>query len=216
MTLEPERARRRLREARLYLLLTRRLCRLDPLTVLEAALDGGVDLVQVRETEFRDRELLEWVHDVKERCAPFRVPVIVNDRADIAILAGAEGVHVGQEDLPPRAVRELVGSGMLVGQSTHDFVQLTEAAAGPVDYVGVGPVFTSNTKAVEGHGSGWLRDILPHAMETTFAIGGIGPDNLEEVLAAGFKRIALCAAICGAEDPGAVARQMRSALAQVD
>lgn len=212
MTLSPEIARERLLDARIYLLMTRSLCRLDPLVVLDEALTAGVDVVQVREPGCGDRELLEWVHDVRERCARHRAPVIVNDRVDVAILAGAEGVHVGQGDLPPRAVRELVGDDPIIGLSTHDLEQVKEAATEPIDYIGVGPVFDTTTKDTPGLGADWLRDVLPHAAVPAFGIGGMGTDTVADAIDAGLRRIAASAAVCGAEEPGAVIHSLRESL----
>ncbi|MAG54719.1 MAG: thiamine phosphate synthase [Planctomycetes bacterium] len=213
MPLDPDLARTRLEEARIYVLLTRQLCRLDPLLVLEECLDAGADLVQVRELQLPDRELLEWVHDVRERCAKHRVPVIVNDRADIALLAGADGVHVGQTDLPPRAVRELFGKDLLVGLSIHGHHQIRESADEPVDYIGIGPVFDTETKGVEGHGAAWLKELLPEATLPAFGVGGIDLETVDDAVAAGLDRIAVSSAICGAESPRSVIDALREALA---
>jgi thiamine-phosphate pyrophosphorylase len=212
MTLSPEVARERLLDARVYLLMTRSLCRLDPLVVLDEALTAGADVVQVREPGCGDRELLEWVHDVRERCARHRVPVIVNDRIDVAILAGADGVHVGQGDLPPRAVRELAGEAPILGLSTHDLEQVKESATEPVDYIGVGPVFDTPTKDTPGLGADWLRDVLPHAVVPAFGIGGMGTATVTDAIDAGLRRIATSSAVCGAEEPGAVIHALRESL----
>ena len=212
MSSASERARERLHEARVYFLLTRRLCQVHPLVVLDEVLEAGVDLVQVREPQTDDRDLLEWVHDVRERCARYRVPVIVNDRVDIAVLAGADGVHVGQADLPPRAIREIGGAELIVGVSTHNRHQLAQAHDEPVDYVGVGPVFDSRTKATKGHGSDWLGELLAQARHPAFAIGGISTDTVEEAVAAGMQRAAVSSAICGAERPADVVHALREAL----
>jgi len=212
MVLSPEVARGQILDARIYLLLTRGLCRLDPIVVLDEALAAGADMVQVREPQGGDRELLEWVHDVRERCAQHRVPLIVNDRADIAILAGADGVHLGQSDLPPRVVRELVGPDLIVGLSTHDLVEVTKAASEPIDYIGIGPVFDTETKELEGRGADWLEQLLPHAHHPGFGIGGIGPNNVAHAVAAGLHRIAVSSAICGADEPGSVVTALRAAL----
>jgi len=212
MSSASERARERLEEARLYFLLTRRLCQVHPLVVLDEVLDAGVDLVQVREPQADDRDLLEWVHDVRERCARHRVPVIVNNRVDVAILAGADGVHVGQADLPPRAIREIAGPELIVGLSTHNKHQLAQAHDEPVDYVGVGPVFDTRTKATKGNGSDWLGELLPQARHPAFAVGGVSSDTVEEAVAVGMRRAAVSSAVCGAERPADVVYALREAL----
>ena len=212
MTLSQEVVRERLLDARVYLLLTRGLCRLDPLVVLDETLTAGADIVQVREPGCGDRELLEWVHDVRERCARHRVPVIVNDRVAVAILAGADGVHVGQGDLPPRAVRELAGDAPLIGLSTHNLEQLEGAATEPIDYIGIGPVFDTSTKDHPGLGADWLRDVLPRTTLPAFGIGGMGMDTIAAAIGAGLQRIAVSSAVCGAEEPGAVIHALRESL----
>lgn len=212
MTLDPRFCRERLDEARLYLIFTRSRCRKDPLAVLDEVLEAGVDLVQVREPGVADRELLEWVHDVRERTAIRRVPLIVNDRPDIAILAGAEGVHVGQGDLPPHAVRELVGPDLLVGYSTHDRVEVAEAEGEPVDYIGIGPIFDTDTKGLKGRGPEILAELLPHTTRPAFGVGGIDLGNLARAAASGLQRAAVSAAVCGAVHPGTVVVALREAL----
>lgn len=211
MTLSTDLARERLADARIYLLLTRELCRLDPLVVLDEALAAGVDVVQVREPGADDREFLEWVHDVRERCALHRAPVIVNDRPDVALLAGADGVHLGQDDLPPRAVRELVGPKMLLGLSTHDADQVETAADEPIDYIGVGPLFDTDTKGLEGTGTDWVPAALEIASVPVFGIGGISPVTIQIAADAGLGSVAVSSAICGAEEPGAVVHELRAA-----
>lgn len=211
MTLSSDMAKDRLCDARLYLLLTRAGCHLEPAIVLDEALAAGVDVVQVREPESEDRDLLEWVHDVRERCARHRVPVIVNDRPDVALLAGADGVHLGQNDLPPRAVRELVGEDLIVGLSTHDPEQIRAALEEPVDYIGVGPLFDTATKGLDGIGIGWLEDGLDIAPIPSFGIGGVAPENIRDVVETGVTGVAVSSAICAAREPGAMVHALRMA-----
>jgi thiamine-phosphate pyrophosphorylase len=203
----------KVRNARLYLLLTREICREPPLAVLRAAIAGGVDLVQVREPAAADGALVDWVLEVRAAAAPTGVPVIVNDRADVALVAGADGVHLGQKDLSPDHVRTLAGDRLVLGWSTHGAADLDRAAALPVDYCGLGPVFDTATKGLEGRGLELLREGLPRATRPTFAIGGITLENAAQVKAAGAARIAVSSAICGSRDPGAAARVLRSLVA---
>ena len=202
----------RLQNARLYLLLTRELCKERPLAVLAAAIAGGVDLVQVREPETADAALVEWVREVRRVAGASGTPVIVNDRAYVALVAEADGVHLGQHDLAPGQVRALCGDRLLVGWSTHSAAEIERAAGLPVDYCGLGPVFDTATKGLAGRGLRLLREALPHASSPTFAIGGITLENAASVKEAGAERIAVSSAICGARDPGAAARALRSVL----
>jgi len=207
MSLDPGIAHERLRSARLYLILTRGLCRLPPEEVLRQALEAGVDLVQVREPSLPDRLFLEWIHAVRELSALKHVPVIVNDRPDLALLGGADGVHVGQEDLPPRAVRELLGPERIVGLSTHGRADVEAAGQEPVDYVGVGPVFDSPTKGLPGRGAALLEEALPAARWPAFAIGGLRPERVDDLRPCGLQRVAVSSAVCAAEEPGRVVQE---------
>lgn len=208
----PADPRTRIASARLCLLLTRKLCRTPPLDVLGAALRGGVDLVQVRESDLADLALVTWVREVLRVCAAAGVPVIVNNRPDVALVAGAHGVHLGQTDLPPEGIRALCGERLLIGWSTHAAAEIEAASALPVDYCGLGPVFDTSTKGLLGRGLGLVRDALPRARKPTFVIGGITVENVSALAAAGVRRIAVSAAICGAPDPAAAARVLLAAL----
>ena len=163
MSLDPEIVRARLDSARLYLIFTRGLCRLPPEEVLGQALTAGVDMIQVREPSMPDRELLEWIHDVRDLAAGHHVPLIVNDRPDLALLAAADGVHLGQGDLPPRAVRELLGPERIIGLSTHGDEQVQRSREEPIDYIGIGPIHDTVTKGLPGRGLELLQRSLPLA-----------------------------------------------------
>jgi thiamine-phosphate pyrophosphorylase len=203
----------KLRSARLYLLLTRDLCRLPPLSVLSAAVDAGVGLVQVREPGMPGGALMEWVREVRRAASPRGVPVIVNDRADVALASGADGVHLGQADLSSRDVRMIGGRHLLIGLSTHGRAEIEHAEELPVDYCGLGPVFDTATKGLEGKGLELLRECLPLSRKPTFVIGGVSVENAAMLAAAGAERLAVSRAICAAEDPGEAARVLRAALA---
>lgn len=205
------------RQWRLCLLLTETLCRHHSVfDVLKWALDGGADCVQVREKEADGRWLLNHVECVVEMCRG-RASVIVNDRPDVAMLAGADGVHLGQTDLPCAEVRKLVGRQLMVGVSTSNLEQAKRAKVEGADYCGVGPMFVSSTKHKDFFaGPAYLRqfvewDGLPH-----LAIGGVTAANIGELAAAGGRGVAVSGAICGAEKPGDVARAMVEALAGSD
>jgi thiamine-phosphate pyrophosphorylase len=174
---------------------------------LEAAVLGGVDVVQIRERGLHDGALLEALHEAREVTHRLAVPLVVNDRPDLAALAAADAVHVGQDDLPVRDARSF---GVAVGLSTHAPEEIDAAEA---DYVGVGPVHATPTK--EGRpavGLDLVRYAAAHATQPWFAIGGIDRTNVESVVAAGATRIAVVRAVGEAADPEAAARELRSAL----
>ena len=181
--------------------------RADLIDFLGAAIRGGVDVVQIRDRSIPDGVLLETIARAAAFAHVQRVPLGVNDRPDLAVLAGADFVHVGQQDIPVDAVRSF---GLPVGLSTHAPAEIDEASG---DYIGVGPVFATPTK--EGRpavGLELVRYAAEHAKVPWFAIGGIDATNVEEVVAAGATRVAVVRAIGEAEDPERAARELLSAL----
>ena len=191
-------------DERLYLIAPAR----DDLAVLvEAAVAGGVDIVQVREKELTDGELLRRLQEARELTRRLGVPLVVNDRPDLALLAEADYVHLGQDDLPVAAGRRL---GLKVGQSTHAEGEI-DAASG--DYIAVGPVYETPTKAGRpAVGLGLVRYAAVRARRPWFAIGGIDETNVADVVAAGAERIAVVRAIADAPDPERAAAVLRAAL----
>lgn len=191
-------------DSRLYLITADRP---DLEAFLEAAVRGGVDIVQIREKALTDGELLPVLRIAREVTRRLDVPLVVNDRPDLARLAEADFVHVGQEDLPVAAARTF---GLGVGQSTHAPADLDATDA---DYVGVGPVYETPTK--EGRraaGLDYVRYAAEHARVPWFAIGGIDETNVADVVAAGATRIAVVRAIGDAPDPERTAARLRRAL----
>ena len=192
-------------ERRLYVVTPHRP---DLADFLEAAVRGGVDLVQLRERSLPDGRLLDALAEARELTRLLDVPLVVNDRPDLAVLVGADAVHVGQDDLPVDAAAQF---GLPVGVSTHRPEDL--AAAGPAAYAGVGPVYATPTK--EGRtpaGLDYVRHAAENATVPWFAIGGIDRTTVADVVAAGARRIAVVRAIGDAEDPEAAARELRAAL----
>jgi thiamine-phosphate pyrophosphorylase len=190
--------------ARLYLITA---ARPDIGDFLDAAVRGGVDMVQVREKETGDGELLRVLEDARAVTRQLGVPLVVNDRPDLAVLCGADFVHVGQDDLPVDAARRF---GVGVGLSTHAPREIDAAGA---DYIGVGPVYATPTK--EGRppvGLSLVRYAAERARCPWFAIGGIDSSNVRDVVAAGARRVAVVRAIGEAADPEGAARELRSAL----
>ncbi len=209
--------RRRFDRVRLYLLLTERYCRGgDWRAAARAALDGGVDAIQLREKELPDGDLLKRAGWLVELCRSANALCVINDRPDIARLAGADGVHVGTGDLPVGAARRIVKPTQLVGTSTHNAAELEQAIAAGADYVAVGPMFASAVKPEYGvAGPGYARAAIARLDEVGLphvAIGGITADNVGELASAGVKRIAVCTAILGAEDAGKMSGLLKNAL----
>jgi thiamine-phosphate pyrophosphorylase len=174
---------------------------------LEAAVRGGVDLVQIREKRLPDPELIPVLHEARRVTRRLGVPLVVNDRPDLAVLVDADYVHVGQDDLPVGVARRF---GVGVGLSTHAPEEIDRADG---DYIGVGPVYATPTK--EGRapvGLALVRYAAAHARQPWFAIGGIDETNVSDVVAAGAVRIAVVRAIGDADDPERAAAALKSAL----
>jgi len=203
--------RDRLARARLYLCVEARPQGRDPGPLLAAALRGGVDVVQLRDKEAGDAEILAAATVFRRLCDEHGALFVLNDRPDLAVRAAADGVHVGQEDMPVAAARAIAGPELLVGLSTHAPAEL-DAAEG-ADYVAVGPVWETPTK--EGRpaaGLNYVRYAAAHARVPWFAIGGIDLDRAPEVVAAGATRLCILRAIRDAGDPEAVSRALRALL----
>jgi thiamine-phosphate pyrophosphorylase len=191
-------------DSRLYLITA---VRPDLAAFLEAAVRGGVDIVQIREKELADGELLPRLEEARDVTRGLGVPLVVNDRPDLAALCEADFVHVGQDDLPVAPARSF---GVGVGQSTHWPEEIDVAEA---DYIGVGPVYATPTKdGRSAVGLELVRYAASRARQPWFAIGGIDETNAPDVVAAGATRIAVVRAIGDAADPERAARTLREAL----
>jgi thiamine-phosphate pyrophosphorylase len=206
--------RERLRTARLYFCCEARPNGEDPEPLLRAALRGGVDIVQLREKSLSRREIERSAQTFRRLCDNYSALFVVNDDPDLARACDADGVHVGQEDTAATEARAVLGPEAIVGLSTHSEEQLAASAKQPVDYVSVGPIWETPTK--EGRPAVGLEPIRhagANAPHPFFAIGGIGPSNAAEVVEAGARRICVVRAIRDAEDPAAVAEELRAAFA---
>jgi thiamine-phosphate pyrophosphorylase len=178
---------------------------------VEEALRGGVDIVQLRDRTLPDRQLLAHARRLAALTHDHDALFVVNDRVDIALLAHADGVHVGQDDLAPHELRRLCGDTLLIGQSTHSEQQI--ARAEDVDYLGVGPVLETPTKPGRPSvGHDLLTYAAVHVAVPWFAIGGINLETAPAVIAAGATRLAVVRAIGDADDPQSIARQCRRML----
>jgi thiamine-phosphate pyrophosphorylase len=202
--------RARLAEARLYLVCAAEPARRELPTLLRQAAAGGVDIVQLREKRLHDEDLASIARAARSLCESLGTLLIVNDRPWVAREAGADGVHVGQEDIPAADVRELVGPDVLIGVSTHSPEQIDAIDAGVVDYIGVGPIHETPTKPGRpAVGLELIRYAAARAPVPFFAIGGLHAGNLDEALAAGATRACVLRAIADAEDPESQARGLR-------
>jgi thiamine-phosphate pyrophosphorylase len=196
-----------LQAARLYLV-----CGEQSDAFLAQALSGGVDIVQLRLKDADDETIVATARRFAAVCRVHAVPLILNDRPDLVAAAGADGVHVGQDDAPVARARALVGPDRIVGLSTHSPAQVDAAGAEPeIDYIGVGPVHATPTKPGRpAVGLDLVRYAAAHAATPYFAIGGIDAGNVAAVRGAGATRIAVVRAITDAPDPEAAARALRS------
>jgi thiamine-phosphate pyrophosphorylase len=185
----------------------------DPLQVGQAILSGGCALLQLRAKGLADGALLVLARALRGACAQAGVPFVVNDRADVAVLVEADGVHLGQDDLPVHAARRIVGPDRSIGLSTHDAHQARQALEAGADLIGFGPVFPTRSKArpdpvvgLEG-----LSAVAGSFPVPVVAIGGITLDTAAMAARAGAAMVAAISAVCGADDPRAAARAMHTA-----
>jgi thiamine-phosphate pyrophosphorylase len=180
---------------------------------LAACIRGGVDLVQLRDKELEARPLLARARLALRVCRGLGVPFILNDRPDLALEVGADGVHVGQEDAPPALARRIVGEGAVVGLSTHAPAELDRAAHEPVDYVSVGPVVPTPTKPGRpGTGPEYVRYACGAARVPWFVTGGATPETVGPLVAAGARRFVAVRWLAEASDPEGAARALRRAI----
>ncbi len=209
LTLTALASHRSMDEARVYLLIGG-LPTLGDLTwIVGEALAGGIRAIQLREKGLPDREILRRAREVRILTAQAKARFFLNDRPDLARLAGADGVHVGQDDMVPRDARRILGPQGIIGVSTHHRSQIEQAILDGAGYLGVGPVFTSPTKEFESMaGLAFVRQAAEMTTLPWFAIGGIHDGNLEDVLEAGAKRIAVHSAIVHAERPRMAAKAL--------
>jgi thiamine-phosphate pyrophosphorylase len=201
--------RQRLRDARLYFVADRGAME----RTLDRALAGGVDLFQLRDKDAGDDELLPAAEFARARCRAAGALFLLNDRPDLAAACGADGVHVGQDDVPVARARELVGDDAIVGLSTHSVQQAQAGCRSGADYIAVGPVHATPTK--EGRpaiGVEPIRYAAAHVDIPWFAIGGIDPATIGEVVTAGARRVVVVRALAEADDPQAVAQVLRASL----
>lgn len=197
-----------------YLLLTVELCNGNWESVLREAISGGVRIVQIREKSMCDRELIAHARRVREITRDAGVLLILNDRPDLTVLCGADGVHVGQEELSIRDARRIVGPERLIGVSTHSIEQARKAILDGASYLGVGPVFPSGTKSFDEFvGLDLVKEVAVEVSLPWFAIGGIDQSSIDSVRDAGAERIAVSGAMCRAQSVQSAAAGLVAKLA---
>ena len=198
----------------LYVILDRAAARgRDLETILDGALGGGCRMIQLREKEWPSGRLLPLAERLRERCRGAGATFIVNDRVDLALALAADGVHLGQDDLPPRAARPLLKSGMILGRSTHSLAQAREACDDGAGYIAVGSMFPTTTKPdFELVGPELIQKLRGEIRVPVIGIGGITPDNVAAVIRAGADGVAVISAVCGAADPAAATRRLLEAI----
>jgi thiamine-phosphate pyrophosphorylase len=198
---------------RLYLVTDQTLTRGRPLAdVVAAAVQGGVTCVQLREKQLGTREFLAQALILKALLAPQGIPLVINDRIDIALACGADGVHLGQNDLPADEARKLLPPGVVIGWSVESMDDVQQSAALPVDYLGVSPIFSTPTKTdtKDPWGLEGLAVVRAATPLPLVAIGGVHAGNARDVLRAGANGLAVVSAICAAGDPQAAAAALRA------
>jgi thiamine-phosphate pyrophosphorylase len=184
--------------------------------VVKQAAEGGVTMVQLREKELNTREFIEKALKIKEILRPFKIPLIINDRVDVALAIKAEGIHVGQKDMPFELLRKKIPDYMITGLSVETIEQAKKAESYNVDYLGVSPIFSTPTKTDIStswgiNGLKILRSLTKHKL---IAIGGINKSNAKEVMQAGATGIAVVSAICSAKEPQAASSELLSIISK--
>ena len=205
-----QRRRAALRQARLYL------CTADRSDLAEfvaTVCEAGVDIVQLRDKELTDRALLERAAVARDAAHDAGALFVLNDRPDLAVACGADGVHVGQDDVPAAVARRIVGPDTLVGLSTHAPDELAASAGEPVDYISAGPVEPTPTKPGRpGTGLDYIRLAAKNSPHPFFVTGGVSPSTLPTIVAAGGTRVVVVRALTEAADPAAVVQVLRRLL----
>ncbi|MBN2209990.1 MAG: thiamine phosphate synthase [Sedimentisphaerales bacterium] len=196
-----------------YVLLTTSMCYHPVMKIAKEIVEAGVDCIQLREKDRNDRDLVGLAQDMGDLCRSRGTLFIVNDRPDVALAVGADGVHLGQEDMPVAAARKVLGGRKIVGVSTHNAKELEAAVAERPDYLAVGAIYRSRTKSsVSVVGLEYIRQAREAYGGPIIAIGGIGPDTAAEVIAAGATGVAVSHAVMGDLAPGLVVEKLKKAV----
>ena len=186
----------------LYVLITQELCKLDPETVLKSVCDGGATVIQLREKTMEDGQFLKWIEKAQKIIESYDIPLIVNDRIHLVQLSGVQGVHMGQGDLSTKDARSLLKPWQWLGRSTHALEEAQLAESEGVDYIGVGPLFPTNTKVhTKAVGLDYLQEINDHINVPYVGIGSVNTATLPQILEKKPKGLAICTAIIGVDNP---------------
>lgn len=192
--------------------------RFSHVELAKLAIRGGADTIQFRQKSGSTREMIQAARDVKQVCEERGVTFIVNDRVDVAIASGADGVHLGQDDFPIPLAREVLGKGCLIGGSAATIEEARICLSEGADYVGFGPVFPTTSKDDAGPVSGIsiLKEVVQSISLPIIAIGGVSADNAAEVMEAGAHGIAVISAVCCQEDPEEATRALHRVLTEAE
>ncbi|MBN1150561.1 thiamine phosphate synthase [candidate division WOR-3 bacterium] len=179
--------------------------------VVEQAVKGGVGVVQLREKNLSTKDFLEQALKLKDILSRYDTPLIINDRLDIVLASGADGIHIGQSDMPYEYARKILGHDKIIGLSVENFKQAEKANEIDVDYIGISPVFVTSTKPelASGLGIEGVREIVSVSKHHKIAIGGLNSSNALDVLKAGSDSLAVVSAIVSADDPMKAARELK-------
>lgn len=199
---------------RLYVIVDRKACgKRDLVYVAKEAIAGGADIIQLRDKEASVKELIGLGRAIRNLTRRSKALFIMNDRPDVAKAVDADGVHLGQYDLPIDVARSVLGKNKIVGLSTHSLRQAQEAQIDGADYIGVGPIFPTPTKPeYKAVGTGLIEKVKDKIKISFVAIGGIDESNIDEILAAGATRVAVVRAVCAAKDIRSAARHLKERL----
>lgn len=182
--------------------------------IVEEAVKGGVTMVQLREKDCSTKEFIRLALRLKQKLRPYQVPLIINDRVDVALAADADGIHIGQSDMPHTMARRLLGPNKIIGLSVENMEQACEANGFDIDYIGISPVFSTATKTdiAPPFGLDGIRQVMQVSKHPAVGIGGIGIGNATAVMEAGVNGIAVVSAICSAKDPQEAAQSLKKAI----
>ncbi len=204
---------KRIQDVKLYVLITSSICTGSARETARAAIAGGADVLQLREKDVSDAQFLALAAEMRELADETGRIFIVNDRPDIASLVGADGIHLGQTDLPIAEARRLLRPGAAIGRSCHNIRQVRAAVTEGADYISVGPMFPTTTKdAGPIAGAELLKQATEEVSLPIVPIGGITTENIDQLVKAGAKRVAVCSAICSAQNPKDAAAAIKARL----
>lgn len=203
----------------LYLVTDRALSKGRDITwIVEEAAIGGVTMVQLREKACTTREFINLASTLKKILSKYNVPLIINDRADVALASGADGLHIGQSDMPWSMARKILGPGKIIGLSVENTDQARDANNMDVDYIAISPVFSTDTKTDTNtpFGLDGITQVMAITKHPTVAIGGISISNAESIIRAGVNGIAVVSAICSADNPRQAATDLKNKIKAIN